>query len=117
MVKVVINSCYGEFSVSQTVYRYLIDKKGWQISSKICDPNQKFIFYSERDKDYCCIFIQKDRANPDLIDAIETIGLDNSVDANRFAKLQIFDIPDNIKWYISEYDGWEEIHEEHRIWR
>lgn len=49
------------------------------------------------------------RDDPTLIEVIEEFN-DND-------KLKIFDIPDNIKWYIYESEcGCESIHEEHRTW-
>lgn len=116
MVKVAINHCYGGFHLSQAVYQYLIDKKGWQISPDDYDPVKKLIKYNNRDKEYYCVFYDQNRANLDLIEAIETLGLDKAANLE-YSEIILVEIPNDIKWYISEYDGWEEIHEEHRIWR
>ena len=114
MVKVAINNCWGGFGVSQAVYRFLIDKKNWQISKETDNPKEKIIYWDERNHEYFCSFYDLDRANPDLIEAIETIGLKESND--RYSEIQIFEIPNNTKWYISNYDGMETIHEVHQTW-
>jgi hypothetical protein len=35
---------------------------------------------------------------------------------DRFSKLKIVEIPDDVQWEIQEYDGWEHIAENHRTW-
>jgi hypothetical protein len=30
--------------------------------------------------------------------------------------LEVIDIPDDIEWFISDYDGVETVHEAHRSW-
>lgn len=32
------------------------------------------------------------------------------------AQLEIVEVPDDVKWHIEEYDGWEHIAEDHRTW-
>lgn len=55
------------------------------------------------------------RSHPFLIQAVEELG-DNANGA--CSKLKIVDIPFNSVegWHIEEYDGWEEIAEDHRRW-
>ena len=89
-MKVVINTCYGGFSVSKAVYDYLgipWDNYG---------------------------YINLERNDPTLIAAIEAVGLEAA--AGRYAQLKIVDIPEDIEWYIDEYDGMESIHENHKVW-
>lgn len=56
----------------------------------------------------------QDRSNPILIQVIDELGdLANGYNS----KLEIIEIPDDIKWYVYESDcGIESIHEEHRVW-
>lgn len=84
-MKVVINGCFGGFSVSKEVYERMGEE--WD------EYGYKF---------------DNDRTNPDLIAVIEEIG---SIRASgSCAKLKVMDIPDNATdWEISEYDGAEEI--------
>jgi len=34
----------------------------------------------------------------------------------KYAKLKIVEIPDDVNWYIEEYDGNEWVAERHRTW-
>jgi hypothetical protein len=53
------------------------------------------------------------RTHNDLIELIETMGQNAS---GFHAKLKIVEIPDNISWYIDNYDGLERISEAHKSW-
>ena len=84
-MKVVINVCFGGFSVSKEVYERM--DKEWDDYGYAFDDN---------------------RTNPDLIAVIEELGSERA--SGSCAKLKVIDIPDNATdWEISEYDGSEEI--------
>jgi hypothetical protein len=93
-MKVVINNCYGGFSLSDAgIARYL----------ELADLVITGDFY---DRD-----IPRDDAA--LIQVVEELG----DAANGFAAdLKIVDIPDGVDWYIEEYDGNEWVAEKHRTW-
>ena len=93
-MKVVINNCYGGFSLSDAgIARYL----------ELADLVITGDFY---DRD-----IPRDDAA--LIQVVEELG----DAANGFAAdLKIVDIPDGVDWYIEEYDGNEWVAERHRTW-
>lgn len=55
-----------------------------------------------------------DRDDLDLIKAIEEIGEKES--SGCFADLKIVNIPNNVNWYVDEYDGLETVAEKHRRW-
>ena len=91
-MKIVVNRCYGGFSLSQKAYEFLglkWDDFGFE--------------YSDHDL----------RTDPKLIECVETLGEDAN---GRWAVLEVVEIPDNISWGIDEYDGVETIHETHRVW-
>ena len=48
-----------------------------------------------------------------LVQVVEELGDEAN---NRFAKLIVVEVPDNIEWYVDEYDGAETIRENHREW-
>ena len=50
---------------------------------------------------------------PRLVECVETLGTKAN---GRFAELHVVEIPDDVDWFIDEYDGIESIHERHRIW-
>lgn len=91
-MKVVINSCYGGFGLSdEALARY----------NELAGTNLEYWSYEE------------ERNNPLLVQVVEELG----AKANGFcADLKIVDIPDDVEWYIHEYDGLESVYEKHRIW-
>ena len=102
-MKIVVNRCYGGFSVSDAV----LDELG--IHGKYrCRylRNDAFGIKNSRHLAY--------RADKNLIAAIEKIGVEKS--SGSCAKLEVVEIPDGIDWEIDEYDGHERIHETHRSW-
>jgi hypothetical protein len=92
-MKVVINRCYGGFSLSNEALKLYEDLSG--------------------KKDVYGLDIE--RNDPILIDIIETLGIEKS--NGGFAELKIVDIPDGIKYTICEYDGMEWVAEVHRTWK
>lgn len=89
-MKILINRCYGGFSVTEDVYKEL--GIPWD--------------------DYG--FIELERNDPRLIAAVEKVGLKES--SGEVACLEIVDIPDGIEYEIDDYDGVEVVHEKHRSW-
>lgn len=84
-MKVVINGCFGGFSVSREIYEMMgLEWDGFGYA------------------------FDNDRTNKELIKCIEKIGTERS--SNRSAELEIVNIPDNATdWEISDYDGAEEV--------
>ena len=91
-MKIVVNRCYGGFSLSQKAYEFL---------------GLKWDDFGFKYKDHDL------RTDPKLIECVETLGEDAN---GRWAVLEVVEIPDNISWEIDEYDGVETIHETHRVW-
>ena len=130
--KIVINKCYGGFGLSDAAYERL-NELGIPIvkyDSKNDGKHEKVIYdkeLSSRDEEktyweykgknimdrYWDTWTIDERTNPLLIKVVEELGDDAS---GRLAKLEIVEIPDDIEYEISEYDGIESIEEEHRSW-
>ena len=55
----------------------------------------------------------ENRADPLLVKVVEELGKEAN---GSCAELKIVEIPDDVKWEISEYDGNEHIAEKHRTW-
>jgi hypothetical protein len=92
-MKVVINARFGGFSLSKEAYKGLGLK--W---------DEYGLDYNDKEK----------RCDPNLVKVVEKLG--KRADGS-FASLKVVDIPDDMEWEIEEYDGWESIHEKHRVWR
>ena len=95
ILKVVKNSCYGGFSLSEEAHNYL-DKKYENL------PWGEYEYGFENHRD-----------NPKLIDVVETLG---TKAFGQCSNLVIVEVPDDVEWFIDEYDGWETIREKHRTW-
>lgn len=89
-MKIVINSDYGGYSLSKAAYDYLgLEWDGYGYA------------------------YENDRTNPNLVDCVETLG---SHANGSCAALKVVEIPDDVKWRISGYDGCEFVEEVHRVW-
>lgn len=92
-MKVVINRCYGGFSLSEEAYKYLDlpwDGYGYAFDSTI-----------------------EDRSNPRLIACVEALGEKAN---GSCAELKVVEVPDGIDVYIHNYDGMESVREVHSSW-
>lgn len=86
-MKVVINTCYGGFGITDEV-KELYKKTTGKVLSYVVDTEF--------------------RCDPKLIEIIETIGLENSADGPG-TKLAIIEVPDDTQVEILDFDGYEEI--------
>lgn len=128
-MKIAINRCFGGFALSHEAFLKLIER-GWTVTvyNDEYEPADKhadlidmsgseyFRKWDERDSHYC---FSKDRNNEeirthsDIIAVIEELG----ERANTLvSELKIVEIPDGIKWVITDYDGLETVEEAHRSW-
>lgn len=134
---VVVNKCYGGFSLSvKGLYQYCIKKHGqaFLYEKENIDSNiARKVTYSDKCKDkfiyrvtatdegdsidvnevdfidYFCI----DRTDPALVATVRELGEEAN---GTYSDLEIVEIPDDVKWHIEDYDGMESIHENHRVW-
>ena len=89
-MKIVINTCFGGYELSEKAYEYL--GLPW-------DGNGNEF--------------EDDRTNPKLIECVEKLGEEAN---GELAELHIIEIPDDVKWEINDYDGYETVEEVHRSW-
>lgn len=88
-MKVVINGCYGGYGLSEAALGYLG-----------LDREDRYAF-------------ENDRANPKLVECVEKLG---EAASTLHSCLYVVEIPDDVKWTITEYDGIEQVEEIHRVW-
>ena len=142
MTKVVINTCHGGFGLSHEGILAYLGRSGRQVW---VEENDKFgglipfIYYvvppeqriegdpdnwyemtlAERQAHNAAysdtVFHDRDlaRDDPDLVAVVQELG--NQADG-RHAELKIVEVPDDVNWYIEEYDGCEWVAERHRTW-
>ncbi len=133
-MKVVINACHGGFSLSHAGMMMYAKKKGIKVYPYMTNEDGEFIPIKDghdlncfnRVSWYECAYFTKDdpnseqfteldigRADPELIATLEELKEEA---AGTAAQLKIVEIPDDIEWEITEYDGREQVEEKHRVW-
>ena len=93
-MKVVINDCHGGFSLSRVAIARYLELTGFK---------QESVYHRDIPRDDSL-----------LIQVVEELGALANGD---FARLKIVEIPDDVEWYVEEYDGLEWVAEKHRTWR
>ena len=118
-MRIVINNCYGGFSLSDEAFEHYLNLKGIKYGTSksrfACFKNRKDYWRDNNigaDSDYLCDR-NISRDDPALIQTIEELGDAASGD---YARLVIVEIPDGVEWQVEEYDGNEWIAEKHRTW-
>lgn len=92
-MKIVINSCFGGFSLSEEAYNYLgLKWDGYGFAYRV----------------------SADRADPKLVECVETLGSEKA--SGRLSRLKVVEVPDDAIWEIDNYDGMETVEEVHRSW-
>ena len=92
-MKVVVNSCFGGFGITDAALDEYKSRKD------ITDPD--FWYYDIP------------RNCPVLVSIVEEQGV--AINTS-YSDLRIVEIPDDVDWYIEEYDGREHVAERHRTW-
>ena len=142
MAKVVINACHGGFGLSHKGILAYLEQSGQQVWA---EANEKysglipFTYYlvppehrvqgtpdnwhdmtleqrQAHNATYSeTVFHDRDlaRDDPCLVQVVEQLG---AVANGRHADLKVVEIPDDVNWYIEEYDGKEWVAERHQTW-
>jgi hypothetical protein len=92
--KIVINTCYGGFSLSDTAEELYCAYAGTNVDN----------LYARGIA----------RNDPILLQVIHQLG--EKACSGRHADLAVVEIPDDVEWTIEEYDGKEWVAEVHRTW-
>lgn len=124
-MKIVINACFGGFSVSLEAARFMAARGNKlarlevaEYDAKVAEPDK----LNDLEKKYGVRWFGYgyvegcdgyERHDPDLIAAVEALG-DKA--GGECASLEIVEIPDGVEYEIAEYDGNEHVAEKHRTW-
>jgi hypothetical protein len=132
-MKIVINTCYGGFDLSEeaqdlyytkkgiTFYKhndhvitlyYKVPKEEFEAKKEKGWPNMTMEEKNEVNSLYLSQY-KIERIDPTLIEVVEELG---SRANGEYCELKIVDVPDDVDWQLEEYDGKEWIAEVHRIW-
>jgi len=110
-MKVVINSDFGGFSLSDEAIEAYADRKGIKLKKEKTTFGITLFTNIVTNEDFESRDIK--RSDSDLVAVIESLG----EKANGFAaSLKVVEIPEDVDWYIEEYDGNEWVAEKHRTW-
>lgn len=139
-MEVVINKCYGGFSLSNKAVKRYYELKGQEIwfykqtKYKFKDGFDEYIKVDVNDENWFIDTCSKDygdktrenieehflylagkveRNDPALIQVVKELGQESN---GRCSNLKIVEIPDDVEWEIDEYDGKEWVSEKHSTW-
>ena len=119
MVKVVINACYGGFSLSHEAIMRYAEIAGITL---YLEQDKRFSYFNywtklkeERKDENGGFWYDRDldRSDPILVQVVEEMG---EKSWGGCAELKVIEIPDGVTWEIDEYDGFEQVEEAHRTW-
>ena len=136
MTKIVINKCYGGFSLSDVGMVRYAELKGlalypevaqfgytthWTVPKEERENQRNFQSMSMEERVASNERISKQtidgrdfaREDPVLVQVVEELGRAAN---GGHADLCIVEIPDDVEWEIEEYDGKEWVAETHRTW-
>jgi len=111
-MNIVISTSYGGFGLSHQAILRLAELKGL----KLFPVKGSFSTTYYTDENNTQYFFEQDieRNDPHLVQVVEEL-LDKA--DGSYAKLKIVQVPDDVKWHIKEYGGYEHVAEDHRVWR
>lgn len=135
-MKIVINTCFGGFNLSELAAVRYAEIKGLKLHVISFGPGPIYSWVPESERhnqDNFCSLSHEERQSsnatynaqtltprniprddPSLVQVVEELGPRAS---GRFATLEVVEIPDGVSWHIEEYDGLEHIAEDARTWR
>jgi hypothetical protein len=114
-MKIVINKKHGDFRLSEEAVLLYGDKKGLNIIAQQDEKVKTIIHYYLDEKKDGNQFgeWEIERTDPILVEVVEQLG---DLADGYYCKLKVVEVPDDVKWYIHDYDGIESVYEKHRIW-
>jgi hypothetical protein len=138
-MKVVINGCYGGFGLSHAAKMKYAELSGFKLYHIVevgkRFSSQKFRYAKESDgtDDTFGHYYVKEPLNEDGSYVEKSWFYDGDIERNdkhlvevvellkekangSYAKLHIVEIPDDVDYFLDEYDGVESVHEKHRSW-
>lgn len=134
-IKIVINSCFGGFGLSDEAFEMYLNLKGikyYKYPSELSFngefftvPREKYEMLSEKwrkedgnykrinEKNWYLSYTDIKRDDPVIVKVVKK--LKDKANAT-FAKLKIVNVPNGTDWEIDEDDGLETVEEKHKSW-
>ena len=112
MAKIVYNSCYGGYGLSDAAVQRYAQLKGLPIYKKKISEDYSSWYYTDRDE--CFSRYSIPRNDPFLAQVVEELG---TAADDEYSELSIREVPDGSRYRIDEYDGRESvILESEEVW-
>ena len=115
-MKIVINTCHGGFGLSEKAFAMILNRKGIEFEFRISKIGTLFYRKGMLDNEEGYLGwpqYELCRDDSDLVAVVEALG---SKANGKYSELKIVEVPDDVNWYIEEYDGKEWVAEQHRTW-
>jgi hypothetical protein len=112
-MKVVINTCYGGFSLSRKAL-HMLRSLGHPLAWSETDIGEDWGDGTIRVGSMSSFLVGIPRDDTSLVEVVEALRKEANGPS---AYLKVVEIPDDIDWYVQEYDGEEWVVEAHRKWR
>jgi hypothetical protein len=116
-MKVVINTIYGGFGLSDQAMKLFLEKKKIKYTVDPRPSGDSFFYTqpttSSEVENQMIWEGDINRDDPILVQVVEELK-DRA--NGQHANLKVVEIPDDIEWYVEEYDGAEHVAEVHRTW-
>ena len=113
-MKVVINSDFGGFGLSDEAMRMYSDLAGLNLVGQKSSFGHTIFYKNGIFEDEEALWegdIPRDDEN--LVKVVETLG---SAANGNYSSLKVVEIPNDVNWFIQEFDGNEHVAERHRTW-
>lgn len=109
--EIVINSCYGGYGLSLLALKTYLEYKNLTYEIKRDDKyDEEFIYLSGTNFSFTCENIKRD--DPLLVKVVKELG-DKSF--GEYSNLKVIKIPSKLKYKIIDYDGYEAVTEQFRV--
>lgn len=114
-MKIVINSDFGGFGLSDAAFERYLELKGIEFArvSKTFGFADYYKAGHIDEDDHYLSYYDIARNDPILVQVVEE--LDGEANGH-YSSLKIVEIPEDVEWEIDEYDGMEHVAEKHRTW-
>ena len=112
-MKIVINRCFGGFGLSDEAVRLYAKLAGIALVEGPKQYGMTHFYVDSVSEENYFSYYSIARDDGFLIEVVETLG--DAADGD-CADLEVVEIPDDVEWQLSQYDGSEHIAEKHRTW-
>ena len=111
-MKVVINTCYGGFGLSDKAIEEYGKRSGLNMRSYEIDGRIVW-FNNNQEPENIIDDYMIPRNDPNLVSVVEDLGEESW---GVYSELKVVEIPDDVSWEILDYDGVEMVSEVRRFW-